>query len=188
MKLVVIVFLSISVLACAGAGATAQPAGAGPGGKPGEGGSMTTSVITAAPVTFKVALADDVRQSLERELAGGSLEVARLVIRNLHPRSAKALKGVRIFIEKPDANLSTPVGDPHYAGNFVLGLEASQTMLLNIAPTLSKLRQAGDLTPKLLAEKKALRITFVPEAWEETPALAKDFALSFESLTVEVPH
>lgn len=149
---------------------------------------MTTSAITAAPVTFNVALEDEVRQSLERQLAGGSLEVARLVIHNLRPRSAKALKGVRIFIEKPDASVNTPVDDPHYTGNFVLGLEASQSMLLNIAPTLSRLWQAGELAPKVLAERRALRITFVPEPWDDATALAKDFSLPFESLTIEVPR
>jgi hypothetical protein len=149
---------------------------------------LAASVITAAPATFEVALGSDVRRRLDRQLAGGSLEVARLVLRDLRPRAAGGLKGVRIFVEKPDADAATPVDDPHYAGNFVLGLEPSQTMLWNIAPTLSRLRRSGALTADDLAVKKALRITFVPDPVEPAVPLSKDFALTFSGLTIELPQ
>jgi hypothetical protein len=125
---------------------------------------------------------------LELDLADGSLEVARLILRDLRPRAAQALKGVRIFVEKLDADAGTPVDDPHYAGNFVLGLEDSQTMLWNIAPTLSRLWHSGALTAKGLAQRKALRITFVPDPVEPATPLPKDFALTFKSLEIELPR
>jgi hypothetical protein len=181
MRIVVIVFLGFAAVACAcaDAGSNVQTAGAEAGG---EDDPVATRVITAAPNTFEVALEEEARQRLELHLGRGSLDVARLAVRNLRPRAAHALKGVRIFIEKPDADARTPVDDPHYAGSFVLGLEDSQTMLLNVAPTLARLWQSGDL-----AGRKALRITFVPEPWDFAAALPENFALPFEGLTLEVP-
>lgn len=186
MRIAVIVFLGIAALACANAGSNVQAAQARAGG---EGGPMAPAprVLTAAPSTFEVELTDEARQRLETQLAGGSLTVARLLLRDLRPRSAQALKGVRIFLEKPDATLATPVDDPHYAGNFVPGLEADQSTLLNVAPTLASLWRSGALTARGLAERKRLRVTFVPEKWDWAAALPQDFALPFGSLTLEVP-
>jgi|SRR5579864_621780 len=188
MRIVVIVFSGVVALACVAASSTVHAAGARVGGERGEGGPAAASVITAAPATFEVALGDDVVRRLEPQLAHGSLEVARLILRDLRPRAAQALKGVRIFVEKPDADAGTPVADPHYAGNFVLGLEDSQTMLWNIAPALSRLWHSGALTAQGLARRKALRITFVPDPVEPAKSLSKDFALTFRSLTIELPR
>ncbi len=185
MRIIVIVFSGVVVLACAAASSTVHAAGAR---ERGEGGPAAASVMTAAPATFEVTLGDDVVRRLELHLAHGSLEVARLILRDLRPRAAQTLKGVRIFVEKPDADAGTPVDDPHYAGNFVLGLEDSQTMLWNIAPTLSRLWHSGALTAKGLAQRKALRITFVPDPAEPATPLPKDFALTFKGLTVELPR
>ena len=175
MRIVVVVFLGFAAMACADSGSNVRTAGAEAGG---EDDPMTTQAIIAAPSTFEVALEEEARQRLGR----GSLDVARLTVRDLRPRAAKSLKGVRIFIEKPDADTGTPVDDPHYAGSFVLGLEDTQTLLLNVAPTLAKLWQSGDL-----AGRNALRITFVPEPWDYAGALPEDFALPFASLALEVP-
>jgi hypothetical protein len=144
--------------------------------------------ITAAPTTIRVELDDVTRQALERQLAARSLAVARMIIRDLHPQAAQALKGVRIFIEKPDANASTPAADPHYADSFALGLGPSESVLLNIAPTLVRLWDSRDLTGAKLDERKALRITFVPEPWDYTPRLPPDFALTVQHVAVEVPR
>ena len=184
MRLVVVVFLGFVATACANASskdlATNTEAG-------GEGDPVNAGTILAAPTTFEVALEDEVRQRLELRLARGSLDVVRLGIHDLRPRAAQALKGVRIFIEKPDADVRTPAGDPHSAGAFVLGFQTPESMLLNVAPTLSRLWQSGDLAPEDLAGRKALRVTFVPETWDSAAALPEDFALAFESLTIEVP-
>lgn len=183
MRLVVVVFLSFVATAC-DASSNVQTTGARAGG---ERDPAHAGVILAAPTTFEVAIEDEARQRLELQLTRGSLDVVRLVIRNLRPRAAQGLKGVRIFIEKPDAGLRTRPGDPHSAGAFVLGLEAPETMLLNVAPTLSRLWQSRKLAPADLARRKTLRVTFVPETSDSATVLPKDFALSFESLTFEVP-
>jgi len=181
---VVVVFLSVVAIACADGSSNVRTTSAKAGG---ERDPAHAGVILAAPTTFEVAIEDEARQRLELKLAHGSLGVVRLVIRNLRPRAAQALKGVRIFIEKPDAKVRTPAGDPHSAGAFVLGLGAPESILLNVAPTLSKLRQSGKLAPADLAGRKALRVTFVPETWDSATALPEEFALAFESLTFEVP-
>jgi hypothetical protein len=182
-RLVVVMFLSFVAISCADASSN-ETTGAKGGG---EHDPAHAGVILAGPITFEVAIKDEARQRLEFQLARGSLDVVRLIIRNLRPRAAQPLKGVRIFIEKPDAGIRTPSGDPHFAGAFVLGLQAPESMLLNVAPTLSKLWQSGKLAPADLARRKALRVTFVPETWDSATALPKDFALAFESLTFEVP-
>lgn len=184
MRLVAVVFLSFVAAACADASSNAPTRGTKAGGArdPAHGGA-----ILAAPTTFEVAIEDEARQRLERQLARGSLDVVRLVIRNLRPQAAQALKGVRIFIEKPDADIRTPSRDPHSAGAFVLGLQAPESMLLNVAPALSELWKSGKLTPADLARRKSLRVTFVPETWDSATVLPKDFALAFEGLTFEVP-
>ncbi|WP_287244514.1 MULTISPECIES: hypothetical protein [unclassified Okeania] len=146
------------------------------------------NVITANPSTFEVEIEEEVRQRLNLYLEDDSLKIARLYIQELRPREARALQGVRIFIEKPDADANTPIDDPHYANSFVLGLEDSQSMIWNIAPTLSKLWYLGDLSPEKLAEKEALQITFVPNPWDFAIALPEDFALTFRCLRFEMPH
>jgi hypothetical protein len=147
----------------------------------------STHVITAAPATINLALDDQTREGLQRHLADGSLVIARLNIHDVRPRAAQTLKGVRIFIEKPDADLRTPVDDPHYAGNFVLGFSTSDSILLNIAPTLSRLWQSSDLSKATLDQRKAIRITLVPEPWDYAPNLPPDFALTIQSMALEIP-
>jgi hypothetical protein len=179
MRIAAFVFLGLAAMACGDAASNVQTAGREAAG---EGDPVATKVITTAPGTFEVELGQEVRQRLELRLGRGSLDVARLTVRNLRPRAAQALKGVGVFIEKPDADARTPVADPHYAGSFVLGFEDPQTMMLNVAPTLTRLWKSGALTGR-----KALRITFVPEPWDFAKTLPKEFALPFESLTLEVP-
>src|ERR1051326_599104 len=166
MRLVAVAFLTFFATACADAAI------------------VQTGMIRTAPTTFNVAMDSDVRQRMQGQLAHGSLTVVRLVIHNLRPRSAQALTGVRIFINKPDASVRTSSEDPHFAGAFVLGLQSPETILLNVAPTLSRLWESGDLAPKDLAGKKGVRVTFVPDT---ATSLPKNFALTFERLTFEVP-
>ncbi len=124
-------------------------------------------VMTVAPATISVELDEQAWQDLGQHLGRGSLTVARLILRDVRPQ---ALKGVRVFIEKPTANAAgTSIDDPHYAGSFVLGLGASESVLLNIAPTLSRLSRSKGLTTASLADRKALRITRVPEPWDYRP-------------------
>jgi hypothetical protein len=176
-------------LACAGEDTTARtmPDGPGPGSEEAGGGSsVTPKVINAAPRTFEVPIADDARQRLALRLESHQLEVARLTVHGVRPREARALKGVRLFVDKPDADLRTPVDDPHYAGSFVLGLEDSQTLLFNLAPTLDRLSRAGSLALRGPTARKSLQITFVPEPWEFASALPAGFALELGDLTFEV--
>jgi hypothetical protein len=174
--------VSFVALACADASSNASSNVQAAAAEAGKDDPVHAGVILAPPTTFEVAIEDEARQRMERQLASGSLDVVRLVISNLRPHAAQGLTGVRIFIEKPDADLRTPVDDPHFAGAFVLGLQTPESMLMNVAPALSRLGQSGKL-----AGRKTLRVTFVPETADSATVLAKDFALTFESVTFEVP-
>ena len=149
---------------------------------------LPAHVVTAAPLTISVDLDDQTRRELERRLSAGSLTVARLMIRDVRSQAAQALKGVRIFIEKPDADVRTSVDDAHYASSFVLGLTSPESMLLNVAPTLTRLSKSGELTSEKLNQQKAIRITFVPEPWDFARRLPPDFALTMAGVALEIPQ
>lgn len=146
--------------------------------------------LTAAPATAEIPLDEETRRTLTRHLADGSLTVARLAIRDVRPgeTDAYALKGVRIFIEKPDATVRTPVDDPHYAGAFVPGLDPSESSLLNVAPALVRLWNAGTLTREMLERRTSLRATFVGDAMDAATGLPPTFALTIQNLALEVPR
>ena len=149
---------------------------------------LSGHIVTAAPSTISVELDDETRRELARRLSAGSLTVARLVIRDVRPQAAQALKGVRIFVEKPDADVNTPVEDSHYASAFVLGLTSPESTLVNVAPTLTRLAKSGELTSEKLDQQKAIRITFVPEPWDFARRLPADFALTVAGVALEIPR
>jgi hypothetical protein len=148
-------------------------------------GEDVAHVIAAVPGTHVLRLDDDTRVCLVRRLQRGDLDTARLTLVDLRPRAARALKGVRVFVEKTDADASTSPDDIHDAGAFVLGLEPRETVVLNIAPTLNALQAAGALDPQALATG-GLRLTFVAEPWDFAAALPADFALPFARATLVV--
>ena len=170
------------VVACVPAG----HAGRHPGAASTTGGDDVAHVIAAAPGTYALRLADDTRACLARQLERGSLGTARLTLVDLRPHAAQALKGVRVFVENPDADATTPPDDASAAGAFVLDPEPRQTMVLNIAPALNLLRASGGLE-RVLATGGALRLTFVAEPWDFVPSLPTDFALPFARATLDVP-
>lgn len=166
--------------ACASKDGTADGRASGQDDVPGH-------IVTAGPRTITVELDGETRAELQRRLSAGSLTVARLVIRDVRPNAAQALKGVRIFIEKPDADVNTSVADPHYASSFVLGLSSPESMLLNVAPALTRLWKSGDLAKEKLRQQKSIRITFVPEPWDFARRLPPDFELAMGSVALEIP-
>jgi hypothetical protein len=144
--------------------------------------------ITPAPTTIQVELDDSSRDALASQLAARSLGVARLILREVRPTGAQTLKGIRIFVEKPDADLSTPIEDPHYAGSFVLGFTPSETINLNIAPALRKMWASRTLTRAALTERKGIRVTFVPEPWEPARRMPPEFSLTIQAAALDVPR
>jgi tyrosinase len=59
---------------------------------------------------------------------------------------------VRVFINKPDANESTPIDDPHYAGSFAFfnghqasGKASAGTFLVDLTDAVGRLKNAGEL-------------------------------------------
>lgn len=172
-------------------------------GMPGAGtGAVPAHVVTAAPGTHRLALPDKARRCLLAKLEDGELRVARLTLAGLRPRNAGTLKGVRIYVERPafegaaaegraHARHRTQSGaspvDPHAAGAIALGLEAEQTYLLNIAPTLDALWRSGALDAKALSAHGGLRLTFIADPWDDAQALPRDFALSIADIRLDVP-
>lgn len=144
--------------------------------------------LTAAPVTIRIELDDTTRDTLTRRLEARTLDVARLILRDVRPDGARALKGVRLFVEKPDADLSTPTDDPHYAGSFVPGFAPPETVQLNIAPALASVWASRDLSRTALNDRKAIRITLVADPWEPARRMPPEFALTIQAVALEVPR
>ncbi|MBI3563374.1 MAG: tyrosinase family protein [Gammaproteobacteria bacterium] len=97
----------------------------------------------------------------------------------------------RVFINKPDANATTPITDPHYAGSFAFfgGDHAEHTQagtypsyLVDITSTLRKLIPAGQLTTMT---KMDVQIVLVP-AIETAPVPQRKF--SFKQLRLGFVH
>lgn len=172
-------------------------------GVPGAGTAAAPAhVVTAAPGTHTLPLPDQTRRCLLAKLENGELRVVRLTLAGLRPRNAGTLKGVRIFVERPalegaaaegraHARHRTQTGtspvDPHAAGAIALGLEAEQTYVLNIAPTLDALWRSGALDAQTLSTHGGLRLTFIADPWDEAQALPRDFALSIRHIGLDVP-
>jgi hypothetical protein len=150
--------------------------------------SRAAHTITASPKTIRVELDQRTRQAIVGLLTRQSLDVARLILRDVRPSAAQGLKGVRIFVERTDVDVKTPTDDAHYAGSFVLGLAPPETILLNIAPALSRLWESGRLTSATLDRDHAIRITLVPEAWRAETPLPRDFALTVDAIEIEIPE
>lgn len=178
--------VGIAWVALVAACAPAAHDGLHPGAASTTGGDDVAHVIAAAPGTYALRLGDDTRACLVRQLERGSLGIARLTLVDLRPHAAQALKGVRVFVENPDADATTPPDADSAAGAFVLGPEPRETVVLNIAPALELLWASGGLQ-QTLAEGGSLRLTFVAEPWDFASSLPADFALPFARATLDVP-
>jgi hypothetical protein len=177
--------LALFVL-CAAACASTTSTVPSPPQQPGP--NIAQYTITPAPTTVAIALDDSSRDKLVRRLGAGSLVAARLTLRDMRATGAQTLKGVRIFVEKPDADLDTPSSDPHYAGSFVLGFTPSETLNLNIAPALAAIWKSGGLTSATLNDRQAVRVTFVPEPWEPARRMPPEFSLTIQSVELILPQ
>lgn len=169
-------------------GAAACAAGTNADSRAAQRDSAAPYTLTGAPTTIRVELDDSARDALARRLDARSVEVARLILRDVRPAGAQALKGVRVFLEKPDADLSTPTDDPHYAGSFVPGFAPPETVQLNIAPALASVWASRDLSRTALNDRKAIRITLVAEPWEPARRMPPEFALTIQGAALELPR
>ncbi|HWN11268.1 MAG TPA: tyrosinase family protein [Pyrinomonadaceae bacterium] len=132
---------------------------------------LTTDLRPDAPTRLKVE-----PEAFRTVLDVSGREKAVLTIDEVEP-PAKQDVFVRVFINKPDANASTPIDDPHYAGSFAFfccedeamkghNMPASTpvpgaagpapashlpklTYLVDATPTIRKLSQGGSLSPDL---------------------------------------
>jgi tyrosinase len=116
-----------------------------------------TSVTIAKPISLPAARNPEEMEALlnadpARENVFASIEYARL--------PATSDFAVRVFVNLPQANRDTPISDAHYAGSFAFFGAAIATpsappagahhhqpkFLVNLTPTLQRLRQRQELT------------------------------------------
>lgn len=74
---------------------------------------------------------------------------------------------VRVFINRPDANESTPIDDPHYAGSFAFfnghqasGKASAGTFIVDLTDAVGRLKNAGELMSS--AGEPTIQLVAVP--------------------------
>jgi hypothetical protein len=96
----------------------------------------------------------------------------------IYKENKGGVTSIRVFAEKPGAGPMTSIEDPHYIGSIVPGVEAKQSVLMNLAPFL---RRQGRGEWKDHAPE-SVKITFVlmteagAEAHVEIGKVAMDFS------------
>ena len=106
------------------------------------------------PVTLRLALPEELRETVREYVAGADAPTLRLSLQGLENPAAAV--GVRVFVQHPAADAETPLEDPRYAGEvgfFPTGTYGGgdedlgeSTFLLDLGRTLAKLPADERLT------------------------------------------
>jgi hypothetical protein len=151
------------------------------------------SVISSEPTTVTLEPTDRLRQQTS-ERAAMAEDVAqeattlRLEVQGVAPPGNPSV-GVRVFLNMPDANASTPTDDPHYVTSFSFfeheGEHAehehgTRAFYANVTPTLRRLQAAGLYSMGDPLETTLVTVPIVPGAQ------AEDVAVPFEGVAISV--
>lgn len=123
--------------------------------------------LNAQPMTVSLAPRAAMRPALAAARLGGS--PVALAVEGIEGSITQPVR-INIFIDKPDADRSTPTDDPHFAGTVAL------------LPRQGKLKRTGrifDLSRAgALTTDAPLRVTLVPVVGtDEKPQTPRDFSL-----------
>lgn len=117
-------------------------------------------ILTENPTTVQIPLDETLRTQIANAVSNPEQpQTVRLIIKGVW-LSAEAKKegGIKLFLNKPDANSSTSEKDPHFVGavDFQPTKDGKpQSFLLDLAPTVAELRRT-----KQLDLNQPLKVTF----------------------------
>lgn len=156
-------------------------------------GAAPDAVISSEPTTVTLEPTDRLRQQTS-ERAAMAEDVAqdattlRLEVQGVAPPGNPDV-GVRVFLNLPGANASTPTDDPHYVTSFAFfeheGEHAAhehgpRAFYANVTPTLRRLQAAGLYNMGDPLETTLVTVPIVPGAQ------AEDVAVPFEGVAISV--
>lgn len=144
------------------------------------------TVISGEPLTVTLNPAEE-RMGIIADAVGEGPTMLRLQLDGVVP-PGNADVGVRVFINLPDADASTPVGDPHYVTTFTFfehegpGHEehanAPKIFYANVTPAVQRLQDADLYTMGDSLEATLVTVPIVPE--DEVP----EVEIPFEGLSI----
>lgn len=143
-------------------------------------------VIRRMPLTVEFRLNEPLKAQVADALSVSPPRTIRLSVRGVKPPDRRAaVRGVNVFVNKPDADTTTSDSDPHFAAALVFsptGSPAPQAFSLDLGPTLAKLRRRDELDLS-----KPIIITLAATLPEGERAPADDVSISVGDVTLEVP-
>ena len=149
------------------------------------GSEPTGGVVTEKPANVSLDLGPANRKRVADAIVRGG--TIRLQIGGVElPLHYEHITGLRVFVNMPDADESTPDRDPHLAGSiaFPTGDDVNRTygFYVNIAEALSRLSTRGELDLE-----KPLEITLVPLIVRDMQPATAPLRIPFTRVEVVVP-
>jgi tyrosinase len=150
------------------------------------------SVISSEPTTVTLVPSDQFQEGGERmvmaEDVAQEATTLRLEVQGVTPPDDPDV-GVRIFLNMPDADASTPTDDPHYVASFTFfehegegdhgGHEhGPKTYYINATPAIRRLQEAGEYSMGDQLQTTLVTVPIIPEGSVE------DVEIPYEGLSI----
>jgi tyrosinase len=149
------------------------------------------SVISSEPITVTLAPSDRLQQQMGERMAmaedvAQEATTLRLEVQGVAPPGNPDV-GVRVFLNMPEADASTPTDDPHYVTSFAFfehegdhgeHEHGPRAFYANITPTIRRLQEAGLYSMGDPLETTLVTVPIVPGKQ------VADVAIPFEGLSI----
>lgn len=150
-----------------------------------EGPDEVPKSITQTGVTIEYTPSNELSDDIARALNVSPRQTVKLMIRGVvTPKAWDDLSAIHVFINNPEATAKTNPNHPSFSHAIMLSHRddsRTQTVVLDISPTLQRLRKAGSWKPH-----ESIKITFAisPSSPEAMPPTLK---VQFDDVLLSVP-
>jgi hypothetical protein len=148
-------------------------------------------VISSEPVTVTLTPSDRLQERMDERMAiaedvAQQATTLRLEIQGVAPPGNPSV-GVRVFLNMPEADASTPTDDPHYVASFSFFEHEGEhgehehgptTFYVNATPAIRRLQEAGEYTMGEPLQTTLVTVPIVPEG------RVGDVEIPFERLSI----
>lgn len=156
-----------------------------------QGAAPERSVIRSEPITVTLAPSDRLQRQMGERMAmaedvAQEATTLRLEVKGVEPPGNPDV-GVRVFLNLPEADASTPTDDPHYVTSFAFfehegdhgeHEHGARAFYANITPTIRRLQEAGLYSMGDPLETTLVTVPIVPGEQ------VADVAIPFEGLSI----
>jgi hypothetical protein len=138
-------------------------------------------VVTVSPLTIDVSLDERTRSDVESVLADTSRGTVRLTIKIVVPAEPQNIQ-IAVFVNKPDATISTSVASAHYVGTIVFDAASKlQGVNFDLTAALSALQKKKELDLR-----NPLQITLIALPAREDAKIPADLSIPVDFVEVKV--